>query len=103
MALFILALMYLTIVIVTITLQVLLYKKNLNKTIFILNVLFSLSLSALAFTSFPLNFTIHRSLAVAFGVLTMFSIFVKLKSTHLLASKWILTIAILGNLILLFI
>ena len=105
MALGILAILFIAIMIVAIIIQFLLYKNNnqSKNTIFIINVLFELGLSALVFSSLPSNYTGQRIVAGSFGVLAILAVLVKSKSSNLIISKLMLSVAIIGSLVQLFI
>jgi hypothetical protein len=104
MALAILSILFTAIIIIAITIQFLLYKNNnqSKNTVFIINVLFELGLSALVFSSLPSDYTGQRIVAVSLGVLSILAVLVKLKSSNLLVSKMMLSVAIIGSLVQLF-
>lgn len=105
MALGVLNIIYIVLVIIAISLQVLLYlnKSGRGNSIFILNVVFAIILSYLAYTSLPTNYTSQRFIAIVLGVIPILGIFIKSKSkSFLLGSKLLLTVSILGTFLILF-
>lgn len=105
MALGILEILYIIFIIIGIIIQILLYReKNESKNnIFIINMLFVILLSYIAFTSFAINFTVERTLAIVFAVIALLAVGVKVKVEKLaILSKVMLSISIIGNFLLLF-
>lgn len=103
MALGILVMIDIILLVLAIGLQVLLYKSKSNNGIIIINMLFSLILSYLAFTALPTNFTIQRILAIVMGIVAVLAIVIKFRSEEfVLLSKIALSISIVVCLVLLF-
>lgn len=105
MALGVLLILFIVFIITAVIIQILLYKsKNKSKnTIYIINMLFALIMSYLAFTSLPTNYTEQRVLATVWGVISILALIIKLsKEKFIVVSKIMLTIAILGSLVQLF-
>ncbi|ARF13829.1 hypothetical protein [Sporosarcina ureae] len=103
MALSILEIMYIVLIVLAIGIQVVLYKSKSNNSVIIINMLFGLLLSYLAFTTFPSNFAIQRTLAVVMGIVAILAVVIKFRSEELvLLSKIALSISILVSLALLF-
>lgn len=103
MALGILEIMYIGLIILAIGIQVVLYKSKTNNSIIIINMLFGLLLSYLAFTSFPTNFTIQRTLAIVMGIVAVLAVVMKFRSEELVfLSKIAFSISIVVSLALLF-
>lgn len=102
MALGILMIFFIFLIFSAITIQILLYiQKNESKNaIFIINMLFGVFLSFLAFTALPMNYTEQRVIAIAWGVIAVLAMVVKFKNTT--ASKVMFSIAIVGSLVQLF-
>ncbi len=102
MALGILLILYVVIITCALIIQVSLYKsKNTSSTLlFIINLLFSLFLSYLAFTSLPTNYTGQRTVIVLFAVLSIVAVLLNVwNNKFALASKVMLSIAIIVNLL----
>lgn len=103
MALGILEIMYIILIVLAIGIQVLLYKSKSNNSIIIVNMVFGLLLSYLAFTTFPTNFAVQRTLAIAMGIVAILAVVIKFRSEELvLLSKIALSISIVVSLALLF-
>lgn len=105
MALGMLMILFIILIVTAIVIQVLLYldKNGSSHNIFVINMLLALFLSYLAFTSLPTNFTGLRILAVVWGALSVLAMFVRLKKGQFIfISKIMLSIAIVGNLVQLF-
>lgn len=103
MALGILVIVNIVSIVIAIGFQILLYKTKSSNSIFIINMLFSLLLSYLAFTAMPTNFTVQRTIAILMGVIAVLAIVMKFRSEKLvLFSKVILSISIVVNFMLLF-
>lgn len=103
MALGILVIVNIVSIVIAIGFQILLYKTKSSNSIFIINMLFSLLLSYLAFTAMPTNFTVQRTIAILMGVIAVLAIVMKFRSEKLvLFSKVILSISIVVNFVLLF-
>ncbi|ARF16954.1 hypothetical protein [Sporosarcina ureae] len=103
MALGILEIMYIVLVILAVGIQVILYKSKSNNSIIIINMLFGLLLSYLAFTSFPTNFTLQKTLAIVMGIVAILAVIIKFRSEELvILSKISLSISIAVSLALLF-
>lgn len=104
MALGSLMILFIVLVILAVILQILLYKNN-NRSknsnmLFIINTIFSLFLSFMAFSALPSNFTGQKSLALAWGALGLLALILKFTSkTPTIISKLMLTISILGALV----
>lgn len=105
MALGILMILYIVLIAAALIIQVLLYKnKNESKnSIFIINMLFAMFLSYLAYTSLPTNFTGQRILTIALAGIAVLAVALKLKSKkHILVSKVMLSVSILASFLQLF-
>ncbi|SEK17893.1 hypothetical protein SAMN04488700_1044 [Carnobacterium iners] len=68
-----------------------------------MTILFEIGLSIFIFTSLPTNYIRQRSVAIFFVLLVLLSVLAKSKSMNLLISKIMLSAAIIGSLIQLFI
>lgn len=102
MALGVLVIINTFLIILTIVLQVLLYKNKTGNKVIVINMLFSLILSYLAFTALPTNFTMQRILAITMGLVAISAVFIKFKNEKVtLPIKIMLSFSILINLILL--
>lgn len=98
MALGTLGIIFVVLIVLAILLQVLLYKSS-SKIVFLLNVLLSLLLSALAFTALPSNYTGERVVAIFWAVLAIIALIVNLKVKESSSTgKLLLTVSILGGL-----
>lgn len=105
MALGILAIIYGVLIVLTILVQFLLYKgnKTTKNNIFIMNMLLALVLSYISYTSFPTNFTGQRIIAVVLAIIAVVGLVIKFtKEDFIHASKIMLSIAVFGSLIQLF-
>ena len=107
MALGYLMILFIVLVILAIILQILLYKNN-NRSqnsnlVFIINTIFSLFLSFMAFSALPSNFTSQKFLAIVWGVLGLLALILKFTSRiPTIISKLMITVSILGALVQLF-
>lgn len=105
MALGILRLLYIVMLVIVLVIQSLLYKNKdeTSNNIFIVNMLFAILLSYLAYTSLPTNFTGQRILAIALGIISVLAVVLKLNTEkNIIVSKVILSISIVGSFLLLF-
>lgn len=103
MALGILVIVNVVSIVIAIGFQVLLYKTKSSNSIFIINMLFALLLSYLAFTAMPTNFTVERTIAILMGIIAVLAVVMKFRSEKLvLFSKMTLSISIVANFVLLF-
>ena len=108
MALGSLAILYLIIIVSALALQVLLYKTNTSPKkqglYYILNLVFSFILSFIVYTSLPSNFINEQRLALLWSGIAIvgFVIRINRKDSNLL-SHIMVTIAIVGSLVQLFI
>lgn len=103
MALGILVIINVILLVLTIGLQVLLYKSKSSNGIVIINMLFSLILSYLAFTALPTNFTIQRILAIVMAIVAVLAVVIKFRNAEfVLLSKIALSISIVVSSVLLF-
>lgn len=103
MALGILMIVFIVWIIVSIIIQILLYKKESKNSVFMINMLFSMLLSYITFTSLPMNYTEQKVIAIAWGGLSLLALALKLKEGNfIIVSKVMLTIAIVGSLVQLF-
>lgn len=108
MALGVLKIFYILIIIGIICSQILLYKPNSklrNEGLyFILNMILIFFLSYIVYTSLPGNFAIQKVLALIWSALAALAFMIKINTNKpLIISKLMLTIAIIGNIIQLFI
>ncbi|WP_303967311.1 hypothetical protein [Sporosarcina ureae] len=102
MALGVLGIIYIILVVIAIGIQVVLYKSKSNNSIIIINMLFGLLLSYLAFTAFPTDFVMQRALAIAMGIVAILAVVIKFRTEELLLlSKIALSISIVVSLALL--
>lgn len=102
MALGILMIIFIVLIITAVIIQILLYRQkgDSKNNIFIINMLLGLLLSYLAYTSLPSNFIEQKILAIAWGIISVLALVVKLSSRKfIVASKVMLTVAILGSLV----
>lgn len=103
MALGTLMIINIILVIVAIGLQALLYKNKATNTIFIINMLFGILLAYMAYTSFPTNFTMQRTVAIVLGVLPILGSLIKLTSEkYIIVSKVMISLSIFGSILLMF-
>lgn len=105
MALGVLMVTFIVLFIIAVVLQILLYRRQnkSNNGIFIINMLFGIVLSYLAFTSFPSNYTGQRSLALVFGLVAVLALVLKFTNRKFIfVSKVMLTVTIIGTLVQLF-
>lgn len=102
MALGILSIIFISLIVVAVVLQILLYKggKNSSNNIaFLLNIALVILLSFLIFSSLPSNFTMQKIISISWSALALLSLLLRSKGKDLLStSKIILTIAIIGSL-----
>ncbi|ARK21169.1 hypothetical protein [Sporosarcina ureae] len=102
MALGVLGIIYIILVVIAIGIQTVLYKSKSNNSIIIINMLFGLLLSYLAFTAFPTDFAMQRALATAMGIVAILAVVIKFRTEELvLLSKIALSISIVVSLALL--
>ena len=104
MALGILSIFFGVLVVVAIVLQFLLYKNKegskSNNIIFIINMIFVIFLSYIAYTALPINFTGQKIIALVWSIIAIIGIIVKLKTKQAeMVSKLILTVATVGALV----
>lgn len=102
MVLGILKILFIILILAAIITQILLYrrKSRFGNSIFIINMLLGIILSYLAFTALPTNFTGQRIIAIAWGVIAVLAVVLKLTNEKLItASKILLSIAIIGGLV----
>lgn len=103
MALGSLEIFFLVLILVAIVLQILLYKnykqsKSLN-LVFIINMVFVILLSYIGYTALPVNFVGQKIMALAWLLIAIIGIQVKLKTNQsLMVSKLIFTVATVGAL-----
>lgn len=83
--------------------QFFLYKEDANQKFFIINTLLGVLLSLLVFTSLPTNYTVQRVLSLLLGAFALSGFYLYTKKKNLFLAKGMLSIAIFGNLIQLFI
>lgn len=103
MALGILMIFNIVLLIVAIGLQVLLYKNKATNTIFIINILFGILLAYIAYTSFPTNYTMQRTIAIGLGLASILGVILKFKNEkNAIMSKVMITVSIIGSLLLIF-
>lgn len=105
MALGVLMVTFIVLFIIAVVLQILLYRRQnkSNNGIFIINMLFGIVLSYLAFTSLPSNYTGQRSLALVFGLVAVLALVLKFTNRKFIfVSKVMLTVTIIGTLVQLF-
>lgn len=97
--------MFIVIVIAGVVLQILLYKdKSDTNTIFILNLILVVLVSYITFTALPSNYTIPRIIAIAWSAVALLALTLKSRSRESLnTSKILLTIAVLGSIVQMFI
>lgn len=99
MALGLLGILFGVLLVLALILQLLLYKRD-DKNIFLLNVIFGLIVSYLAFTGLATNFSGRRMLALFWGLLAILAMALRRKETlPLIGGKRVLTLAIVGGLI----
>ncbi|MCZ2260501.1 hypothetical protein [Sporosarcina sp. G11-34] len=101
MALGFLQVLIIILIIAAVISQKLLYKpKNASgNSIFIINMLFGILLSYIAFTAIPTNYTGKRVLAIGWGVVAVLAVILKLTNQKLITlSRVLLSIAIIGSL-----
>ncbi|MDV6377163.1 hypothetical protein ORD22_02660 [Sporosarcina sp. GW1-11] len=105
MALGILMIVFIVLLVTAVIIQILLYrsKNESNNYVFFMNMLFGVLLSYMAFSALPMNFTGQRVLAIAWGVVAVLAVVVKLTSgKFIMISKIMLSVAIIGGLVQLF-
>lgn len=102
MALGILQILFIIVLIAAVLTQVFLYrrKSGTGNGIFILNMLVGILLAYLAFTALPANYTGQKVLAIAWGVIAVVAVVLKMTNEKLVTiSKVLLSIAIIGGLV----
>lgn len=101
MALGTLMILNIVLVIVAIGLQVLLYKNKATNTIFIINILFGILLAYVAYTSFPTNYTMQRTIAIGLGGASILGMILNLSNEKfIVASKVMISLSVFGSLLL---
>lgn len=100
MALGVLFIFYLVLISVAVILQFLLYKSKYKSSngIFIINMLFVIFLTYLAYTALPTNYTIQKSIAIFWASFAVLAVVLKLitgKSS--VVSRVILSLSIIGS------
>lgn len=106
MALGTLKVIYISLLVIAVIIQFLLYrnKDNSKNGVFVINMFFGMILSYMALTSLPINYTEQRMLAIAMGVIAALAVILKLKSEKfVMTSKIMLSVSIVGGLVQLFI
>lgn len=104
-ALGVLEVVFVVLVVIAVILQISLYKSNSKKqnAVYIGNIALGIILSYLAYTSLPVNFTAQRSLTIGLGALVLLAFLLKfIIKKHEFISKWLLSIAVIGSFIQLF-
>lgn len=102
----VLGILFILLAIATIIGQFLLYKdkENTPNIIFIFNGLLGILLSWLIFTSLPTNFNAQQLLSFIWGLIALIGLAIKFSSAkHIMISKLLLTIAVVGGMVHLFI
>lgn len=100
----ILLIIYITLAIISLVAQVLLYKNKSKNIIFIFNMLLAVLLAYLVFTSLPENYIVQRNISLGIGTISIIAILLKsINEKFVIPSKIMLTISILGGFIQLFI
>lgn len=102
MALGYLSILLFVLILITIILQISLYKVRdySSNTIYVLNTIFSFALSYLNFTSLPTNYTSLRIVSLIWAVFGILGLIFKLKDHNVSkASKYFLSIAVIGGMI----
>lgn len=105
MALGVLWILFIVLAIIAIILQYLLYKNNGTKqnTIFIGNAILGFILSYIAYTALPINLTGQRNLAIGLAVIIVVALLLRfVMKRYEIASKLLLSVAIVGSFIQLF-
>lgn len=99
MALGLLAVLFGVLLALAVILQLLLYKRDDNY-IFLLNMVFGIIVSYLAFTGLPTNFTGSRIIALLWGLLAILAMVLRRKETlPITRGKRVINLAIVGGLI----
>lgn len=105
MALGVLWILFIALAVIAIILQFLLYKKDGTRqnTIFIGNAILGFILSYMAYTSLPMNVTGQRNVAIGLAVVIVVALLLKFViNRYENASKLMLSVAIVGSFIQLF-
>lgn len=103
MALGILLIMNIIIVLGVIIAQFFLYKDRTSNKFFMINIALGVLLSFLVFTSLPANYTAQRMLALVLGVLPIVGYYLHTQGKNDLLGRILVSVAIFGNLVQLFI
>lgn len=102
MGLGILKILFIVLIVTAFITQILLYRRKSGSgiSLFIINMFLGILLSYLAFTALPTNYTSQRGIAIAWGVLAVLAVVLKLTTNRfIMASKILLSIAIIGGLV----
>lgn len=84
--------------------QVFLYKEHPSTVVFLFNGLLAIIFSWMIFTSLPTNFTNEKIIASIWGIIAMISVIMQFSNRKLYTlSKLLLSVAVVGGLIHLFI
>ena len=93
---------YIVLIVIAVVVQILLYKSKSDSlnSIFIMNVLLGITLSFITYTSLPSNFALERILAATWGIISIFSAVIKLRTKeYSLVSKLMISVAIVGSIV----
>lgn len=102
MALAISKILFIIVIIAAVFTQFFLYrrKNQSGHSLFIINMLVGIVLSYLAFTALPANYTGQKVLAIAWGVIAVVAVVLKVTNEKFITlSKILLSIAIIGGVI----
>lgn len=103
MALGILLIMNIIIVLGVIIAQFFLYKDRSSNKFFMINIALGVLLAFLVFTSLPSNYTAQRMFALGLGALPLVAFYLHTQAKSDLLARVLLSVAIFGNLVQLFI
>lgn len=103
MALGVLLIMNIIIVLGVIIAQFFLYKDQSSTKFFMINIALGILLAFLVFTSLPTNYTAQRVLALALGALPFVAFYLHTQTKNDMFARILLSVAIFGNLVQLFI
>lgn len=99
MALGYLAILYSLLIVLALVFQFLFYSR-LDKFSYLVNMIYSLSLTYLVYSSQPSNYMVSKSVAIFFGLLSVVSFIIRDKKSKL--SRLLMSLSILAGLVQLF-
>ena len=103
MALGILLIMNIIVFLGVVIAQVFLYIDRASNKFFVINIVLAILIALLVFTSLPTNYTAQRMIALTLGALSLIAYYLKTQDKNDFLSRILVSIAIFGNLVQLFI